>query len=114
MTVIRRPQQQRRGVHSPTCDDDDAARVFLANAISIDDHPTDFASVTIRLQTQNLCVSDQGNILMPECGIDADRLSIRLSANQTRMTVACVAANAETLPRVLLVDPDPQRNMKRP
>src|SRR5215213_796169 len=50
---------------------------------------------------------------MIESRIDADRLCIRFGADQTGMTVASIATNAEALPRVLLVDPDPQRHVKR-
>jgi hypothetical protein len=38
--------------------------------------------------------------------VNTDRLGVGFSANQTRMTIAGVATNAETLPRILFVDPD--------
>src|SRR6266700_171477 len=45
--------------------------------------------------------------------IDTDRLRISLCANQTWMTVAGITANAGAGARVLFIDPNPKRHVKR-
>src|ERR1051326_6792240 len=107
MTVVRRTQQQRGRVHGATRDHDDVRRILLADAVALDDYFADLASIAIRFQTQDLRIRDQGNIWMFERRVDADRLRVRLRANQTRMTIARIAANAETLTCVLFVESNP-------
>src|SRR5882672_9348609 len=45
--------------------------------------------------------------------VNADSLGISFGANQTWMTVASVATNAGASSRVLFIDPNPKRHVKR-
>src|SRR5258708_7592740 len=45
--------------------------------------------------------------------VDTDRLRIGLCANQTWMAVAGIATNAGAVARVLFIDSNPKRHMKR-
>src|SRR5262249_53407413 len=80
---------------------------------SPDDHLRHAVAGRVGLKPFRKSVGEQRDVRMFDGSIDAQHLRVRLRVHQTRKSVACIAADAEALSRVLFIELDSKRSVKR-
>src|SRR6516225_4280138 len=113
MLLVGGAQQQRRRVDRAARNDHKIRGVFFAAVVA---PYYDFAYLTPRRARFKLLdkgIRHQRDVRKLECRVDGTDLRVRLGPDQAGIAVASLAADAATGVRILLIEHDPQRRVKR-
>ena len=100
--VVRRAQEQGRGVHRARGHHHDvgaeAHRLRTSVGVAdLGDDRRDGPPAVIGLQPRDVCAGDQAHVVVLQRGIDADHLGVGLAAHQAREAVHPVTADAHAV-----------------
>ena len=113
MLVVRRVEQQLRGVRRTARDDDDVAGDPLLAAVPLDDDLGDGRAGVVRVQLDHLRVRQQRDVRVLERRPHAEHLGVGLGVHQAGEAVAVRAAHARAVRHVRLVEHDAARRVER-
>ena len=114
MRIVRRAQQQRRGVDGARRNHDHVAGDRDLFPIALDDDPRHLAARRSGLEPHHLGAGPELDVRMPQRRLDRADLRVRLAAHETGKAVAGAAADAGAPPPVALVELHRQRHRERP
>ena len=112
MAIVRRPQEQRRGVDGARGHHHHLRRVLFALAVAPDDHLVHRAARCSRLQALHESVGQERDVGELERGIHREHLRVGLRPDQAGVAVAGGAADARAAIRALLVQLDAERGVE--